>query len=555
MGLLKKRPELSLHLPSPIVPGESVSGQLHVVATRKVAVDRISIRVKGSHIVNMGGSQRRHLFMSQRANNLLTTKSLLEGTHKLPFTFTIPESSPGTYRGVCTTEYTLSAHVDIDWWPDKRQTWRFDVSPPRSNFIGKPLLMTSAKVGQAIELGLESDLVSVGGNVAFSVACVDFGEVRPKSLRCSFLTEEIAKDVFGLSHVVSKRRKQYPEVVLDGEQSFSGKLQVPLESATREVPPYSVSHRLEVVMKTSKGSLKVHAPLRVVSGSELRSTGGAVPRVGASRRMAMFERVAASTGWTAGHDSLVSPLGDIHIDINDGLVARIDYESLGIGLSLTPRSAFSFLKGGHSVGSDLLRSAFVVKGREAHQLQYLVNEVEQLALSVDSFTMDDNSIDLRFEGAIEEANIRLCVRTAWTLSEAVKTIAKRIPLPTVATHVESDWKSLADKEAGSFRRGDLSLHFEWEELSASILTEWREEEPVGAVCCVSGPEIRTQQLEQLSGEALELKNRLEVDTLEIEAFELRATLPFDLNPAHAMKQLQRLVHLRKAMQSQVGPYR
>jgi len=134
--------------------GEVVEGHVILNLDKSAETRGLTLEFLGREAtqITRGGGKHRHTYRSQQDHvawglTLLQPGPVSQGQYRFPFRFQIPESALPAYRGPhAEVRYTLTARLDIPWWPDAVATAEVFVFFARQSVrqFAKPVRFVSA---------------------------------------------------------------------------------------------------------------------------------------------------------------------------------------------------------------------------------------------------------------------------------------------------------------------------------------------------------------------------------------------------------------------------
>jgi len=205
--LIKHRPQVTLHAPRYLVPGESPVLEARVAAERPVPVDYVRVDLSGTERATHGSGKNQTTHRTSvlaLAANVLGETELPAGTHRFPCRFDLPADLPPSYDGRRVgTEYTATVRVSIPWWPDRVERYVMTVVPaPVAARETEPRVWSSDVHGPRgkephVEVGLARDVVVPGDVLSGTVALSNVAHNRYEAVQLTLCLHETKYDTRG----------------------------------------------------------------------------------------------------------------------------------------------------------------------------------------------------------------------------------------------------------------------------------------------------------------------------------------------------------------------
>lgn len=510
--------------------------------------------------------------------------------------FTLPPDLPPTYRGTrVTCGHTLSVHVSIPWWPDRKAAFDIVVAPARRDPPDDPpaVFGTHPKGPDGNDLALECSVdrrvVEPGGEIQGRVAITNLAShhvrhlsvalVGTESIRRGkrqFETHEAAR--FGLKLPV-------PEGTADGDP-IAFRMRIPDGIAPSwKSASWDLDWYLEVEAHVSwSRNTKLSIPVTLVPhGVAGARTLRAPPTVGSERVTALWTKVAREVGWELDGDVLRGVVGDVEVKIRrdhrdrEGfvLLAELRYPSLHLGLDGGERRGFRrVLGGGVSIGNPAWERRHYLAGREPAQMEAFARSVGEALARVGLEDIDDDhAVLLAREAGLTLGPLRDFVHRAIEVALLTGVVRGRIPAPGSMRDAIEAWKTLAKRLDGELELTRMGVVGRFEGDAVEVATEWGvDPEPTGTVLSLTlGDVPRAEQRvsweggqftvggrEGLPEPCRELLGLLLRGALAFRVMdrEIRLTLPAPATSAEAL--IEALALLRSfslGLRASQGPYR
>jgi len=195
MPLFKRRPRIRLFTPRMVRAGEPFDVRVELECTAAVPVDAVNIAFEthGTYPEALGQASA---LMRAKAS-VWSGGEMPEGVTRLRARFVLPPETPGTYLGtMLRINHAIHVHVDIPWWPDARQSFVQPVQGVmRQDRPTRPQLWVSKLEGPHdarpyLEASLASGIARPGGTLRGSVAFAHTDRFDYRGLKFTLVARE-----------------------------------------------------------------------------------------------------------------------------------------------------------------------------------------------------------------------------------------------------------------------------------------------------------------------------------------------------------------------------
>jgi hypothetical protein len=478
---VRSRPRVKLYYGSEkAMPGAKARVELLVESKSETPVEFIATRLVGVESVLVGAGDYRSVQSVPVVTREAREKARLlpPGTHRYRYTFELPANAPPSYSGsTCSVRYTLSVHVSVPWWPDRRAEFSLPVAPRPSPLPigGEARIVASANGPQAgrvyAEVSIDRDVLEPGGAVSGAVSVSNTLAHRVRRVLLSLIAVEriggpnpaVASSVFRSAVLVEGPPPEGEPVPFQ--------FPIPDRTApTFKARSFALDWQLSVRVDVAFGEdTIVTIPLAVThtpAGTAPRAPGRYHP-VGRDRFGRLWRGIADQFGMTLDDDgqTLRSSRADASLAVrrvHDGkghaLRVELAWPTLGIDLHVTERSWTDLGASGWSSPSINSSDRLVIRGREPEQLSALFDTplVEVLA-GYSGVSIDDDhaTLTLPIAGTSAPELEQACRSALWLLSR-VATWTGCVPPPRTLSAAVDPWRAFAAKLQGVLVVGSLS---------------------------------------------------------------------------------------------------
>jgi hypothetical protein len=598
MATLRRRPLVSVRIPGDIRPGRTFVAEVTLDAKSAVPVDWVDTELECKEVVTFGSGKstvrvpHSHLRLVAR---LMDEGTLPAGKRVLRCEFTLPPELPPTYRGTrVTCGCTLSVHVSIPWWPDRRAEFDIVVRPNNRPPDDPPAMYGTHPKGPkgndlALECSLDRRVIEPGGEILGMVALTNLASHRVRQLSVGLVSLETIRRDGRRKEVHEAERfvlqQAVPEETDDGEP-IPFRMRIPDNvSPSWRSALWDLDWFLEVEAHVPwSRNAKLTIPVTLVPrGVAKAKTLRAPPTIGSERVTALWSKVASEVGWKLDGDVLRGDVGDVRATIRrdhrggEGFVlhAELRYPSLHLGLDGGERRGFRrILGGGVSIGNPAWDRRHYLAGREPAQMEAFARAVGEALARVGLEDLDDDhAVLLAREAGLTLGPLRDFVHRAIEVALLIGVARGRIPAPGCMRDAIEAWKTLAKRLDGELELSRMGVVGRFEGDAVEVATAWGlKPEPTGTVLCLTlGDVPRAEQQvvweaghftaggrEGLPEPCRDLLEPLLRGALafQVNAREIRLTLPAPAMATEAL--LEALSWLRAfslGLRTGLGPYR
>lgn len=502
MRLVKHRPEVTLHAPRFLVPGQSAVLEARVRADRSVPVDYVRIDLSGTERATHGSGKSQttdRTSVLALAANVMGEGELPRGTHRFPCRFDLPPDLPPSYSGRRVgTEYTATVRVSIPWWPDRVEHFVITVVPSAVAGREAESKVWSSDVhgprgtGPHLEVGLAGDVVVPGDVLSGTVALSNVAHNRYEKVRLALCLLETKYDSAGRDRGTVRAREWVASV--PAERAGEGE-RIPFNLAVPKVSwptwrsrLWSLAWSLEVRAEIAWArDLTIEVPIEVLaSGSSVHaSEEPTTPVVGAERIQRLWSRVAAEVGLSFDGSTMQGRVGDVSIGVRrehrgpDGLhlVGEIRYPSVHLGIDGGLVSGFRrLIGGGVSFGDARWDGEHYIAGRDPVQVRSFGVVLFALLRQHRVSDFDDEHIEIeRADTGTGYESLRAFAASLRQLALTVPRARDAIPPPeAMEPHVES-WQALARELSGQLELSRMAVAGRYRGFGCEVFTDWSTE--------------------------------------------------------------------------------
>ncbi|MBI2394111.1 MAG: hypothetical protein HYV09_31355 [Deltaproteobacteria bacterium] len=400
---MRRRPKLQVFLkPATAVAGSEVLAELVLTSKAETPVDAITLTLRGQEHVTVGEGWVSASIVAQRA--AFGPRTLERGEHRVSARFVIPDDAPPTHRGrLVMVDYELEVHVDIPWWPDRRERYLVAVTrrPLPLAAPSPPTVFTNRKSAPN-ELHLEATIddtrIEQGGVITGAVSFANVARKRVRSVDLVFQPREAVTS------------GDAPPVWLDGAALVSTILdRAPSEGETvpfrvklpEDAAPTFSSRRARVTWSFSivarvafADDVTIALPI-LVSPAARRGAGAArrrtvLPPIGRERRALLVQAAAERLGLEvdAVHEELRGDAGLASLTIRlerreqSGLlaVAELSWPALGMSLAVRERRWTDAFGGAIDLDDAAFHQRVHVVAADADRARRMLDESLRAAL-------------------------------------------------------------------------------------------------------------------------------------------------------------------------------
>lgn len=508
MPLLRTRPRVSLRLPRTVLPGSSFVAELTLDASRPIPINAIDMSLTGVERSRIGDGNQAIRSMRQ----LIHLKARVSGERTLPAgktewrsRFELPASLPPTYEGGrAGIEYSLLAHIDIPWWPDRTAQFVVVVAAPALpapasegvRFSSRPAGPLAREAH--VECSLASPYLAPGGVLEGSVALSNVAHNRYQGVSVALVGSETLQT----EDRKYQRRAEAVRYSIDvaAPQPFEEMRAYPFQMRvpaglphSRKAVLFELAWYVEVRAKLAWArDLLVDIPVTVFPGASRSDVRRLAPSVGADRLQAVWSAVADAAALHLEDMTLSGKVGEADLAIRREhrgrqgifLVAEVAVPSLGLGLQGGSRHALTELwSRGVELEDDAWDRRNRIVGRDRKQVQAFLVPLRTALSRFDIDRLDDRCIRVqRKEPGLTLGPLQTFVREAIELAKTLAPAREAIPVPDSMARAEPSWVALARRLEGRLEKGDMSITGKLDQVDVEVVTEW---EQGGAPSCTS----------------------------------------------------------------------
>ncbi|MFO0611798.1 MAG: hypothetical protein U0414_04360 [Polyangiaceae bacterium] len=488
---MRSRPTVKLYLtPNALYPGSRLEAELVLTSRSDTPCNGIRLTLRGQErryrkTVRSGNTSRRvyheREVVALRAE--FPAVLLSRGDHTRKAVFDVPHDAPPSYKSdSAEISYEIAVHVDIPWWPDRRDAYVVRVLvPPSERREAEPAARyTSHPEPEGKDLFIEASLETLdlvpGQNVEGAVSLANVAHHRVKGVDLALVAIEspLVQSSLGPAEVL---RSTW--TLVDGKPSEGQPVRFAIEIPKAETPDFetpfiSLTHSLEVRARISLGrDQTISLPARVSAAGSVRKARKARPAaLGSDKRAANWQRALAALGRPEVEIVSVDPVSDEAVLASGGrtlrvsaelrgdegsfLVARAAWPSLGLGLSLRDRRWKDL--GGIDLGGEW-DERFVVRGRDPEQIKlFLDARTRRYLEAFADVSITDREGYVAVKGSSHKAKplgqfLGAAIDFDAWLGEAYASV----PPPPALADAAPAWSDFASKWGATFHPGDFSI--------------------------------------------------------------------------------------------------
>ncbi len=495
MALLKARPTLHFYAPTILYPGQTFEGTVVARASRAMKVDSLDVRLLGKEQVTQGSgnAQRTHKTTLFSLGARLSHKATLAGEHRFACRFTLPHDCPPSYGGLrARTEYVVSIHVDIPWWPDTHASYEVFVALAPRDVPVTPAVVSSRPSGPVAdeahaEVALADTNLVNGGTLRGAVALSNVAFNRYGGATIALVGQE--RRIVG-RRVEESNSKVY-ELNLRASDVKEGEA-IPFAMRLPELQCSARSrtweHRWWVELKLRRllGShLLVRTPVVVLPKDSKRPLAAGAERIaqyiGSPRLAAIWRAVGEheglhfdGSGLSGSHDAVQIRVEREHRgSAGVHLSGRLTFPSLYLGLDGGKLGSFErYLPGQRRVTWPNADHYFT--GRELSQVETFARSAIPKDFGYAIADVNDESLSVECKDAgFDQAALAHFVYVVRALARQVPHAARAVPPPAAsAGAMLKAFQDLAQRLGGELRPADLGVEGHWEDRRATVRTVW-----------------------------------------------------------------------------------
>lgn len=599
MALIKRRPEIRVVTAPEIVAGDSVAGDVILVAEEAVKIDWVRVSLIGEEHGAVGSGKSRttkEVELIHRFATLAGEGELAAGEHRFGFSIPTATNLPPSYEGrAAHTRYHLEVRVSIPWWPDAKKRYEIVLRPAvaAAEHPGNPLVLSSRPAGPEgtdahVEISLAQSVLAPGDTLRGAIALSNVEHNRYHRVIFELRTvEQVVLGRFTRGVTKTKQFRYLVDVSTTGEgEQQELTLALPGTMApSYESHLWTLSWELRVIVDIRWAlDLKFDLAIPVV-GHRFRDPSKAAlpPAVGSPRVEAAWVQVAEDLGLELVSASLRGDFDGVAVHVfrehRGGagifLVGTLKYPDLHLDLSIAPGTGVfrNTARDGLQLGNEWFDSRHEVRCRDEGQARaFLATLLEPLA-EIASVQMDDDTLftDLENNGTVSADLVRFAAPLV-SLAKRISRARREIPPPAAAAASVPIWQDLAAKldgeldpssmiVTGRFRGRRVRIETTWtpDGTPAEIATTVGLAEPIDAEAAGDfRPALVMDQLpDALPSGVRPLLESLTslVETVKIRRDHVAAATPWLAKPHDALSLVRTLSEIAEVLSPGVGPYR
>lgn len=489
---MRSRPDIALYLsPTQPSPGQTLRATVELRSSSETPYDAIDIvfigresRFKYTASTGKSTVRKYHRRVSIQLGHQFPGGVLGVGTFKHIVDFNLPADLAPTFGSQYSSiAYEMSVRVHIPWWPDRQETFTIPVRiAPRPAPALSPIAHTTAQGDQRgddpiIELSLESNVLSPGGNLNGAIAFTGLGDrrLRHVELVLSQIETPLVESKVGSAEVERRTWKILEKTPEEGV-GIPFRLAIPPEVVPNFQSAFlRIDYALEVVGVVAFGTdLKLRVPVVVEQHKNKPKRSAELPLVGKVRHLSVWraavDAIKAAKLHVVEFDperaSMVLDMYGIRVQVIEEhrekfgpcLVAELNYPSLGLDVRLCERRWTDF-------GSKIpemdraLAKRFTAQAREPRQVTQLLGASLQKVLNVfEEAALDDETAVVVQKGGVYRASgLERFVSLVQALALFLTRARKKIPAPAELAKYLAGYQQFAMERGATLCVGDLSL--------------------------------------------------------------------------------------------------
>ncbi len=465
---MRGRPDVQVRLPKRITLGDQIRVEVTLTSASHTPIDFVALALALFETSAANTNQPWERQLLRKGLRVAGEGELSPGKKQYEAAFTLPPDAPPSYDGVSLKyRYELTVHVAIPWWLDAREKFDISVAPAPVTRSAPAPVATSSPLGKGpfIELSLGSRAFAPRDVITGSLAFGGLGGAAPRSLQLSLVAYE--RRILPRAEVIEAIRFRVPKTVSAADEGREMPFRVAVPSnafPTFQTPSTSLFWVFEACLGVRGAADVVHAiPIGVAPFTTPALNEASPRRVGKGRWHAVWAEAGKKHGFAADDRDLVLrgassgcevTVRTGMIDDKPGLEAEIRYPSLGINLSVGPRSFFSRTM-------DIAPQLDDVRlwGREEAQVRALmVHELVRAMVDVDAIAMDDErAIAKSATPSHDQPWIGGFLDKVAALARGIQAGSSAIPPPVKVAHHAPSWQRFAEVTGGRFCAGAMSV--------------------------------------------------------------------------------------------------
>ncbi len=504
MAIIKSRPRVRVSVPNEIRPGDSFRALVLLDCRRPVRVESVHVRLEGQERWRIGSSDssvsRQNTFIAL-GSQLCGARDLPKGRTELPLRIPLPANIPPTYRGSASTiEYTLSVHVEIDWWPDRRTSFDVFVAPaPVASPDADPQIYSSNPNGPSArephaEVSVASRWTRVNDVVSGALALSNVAHNRYSEVTVGLRGVETLYEPTGQRR--TEREYMRYQIRLGAEQAREGEM-IPFRfrlppQAMADLPRAqrpdgtwalcSLAWQLEVKVGIRWGTdVVLRMPFSVLPASPRPGDAPsrlAPPTVGSDRLRTIWEGVGAEHGLRYESQTLYGQLGGTQLVIRRDLMGRagvfvtaeLTYEELHLDLEVEPATKLQkMVGGGATVGDPTWDRDHYVRARDEGQVEAVLRAIVPAMKNATLRQMDDRRLTIAIrDTGVNRRRMKAFVTASTELTRAFEAIRANLPPPPRLRDALPVWRDLARRLAGQLETSRMRVEGQLGTLAAEV---------------------------------------------------------------------------------------
>lgn len=453
-------------------PGGAVEARVALKSPSDTPVDAITLRLTGTERYRYAGNQP--AVVVRPIVDLIATLhkggTLAKGSHTFRARFELPKDATPTYTGTFAfVDYTMTLHVDIPWWPDRRKEYVIEVGPVlHARPARAPIAQTTARGGEEpfLELLLDDAVLAPGDTLSGALALGNLRGRKVKGLAMALVTVERQTGrpaVRGAEFPVHFA----PDAVREGKEfPFRFTLDKSIQP-TFVSSALSVSYMLEVRADLAWRKPLVHAVHVTIAAMDRPQEGiRSRPRLGTERWRRVWEQAGAALGLSLSDPedlrlsgSLYRSNASVFMDPDTDepfFVAQIEWTPWELDLRIKLRT-LSILAS--DPDGDGFGRRYKVNGRDPAQVRALLSgPLRRALLAFDEVYMDDRHARVRSKApGFEQDHIGAFLARVADLARAIGEASGRIPPPPAMAAMLPAWRAFAEEARGELASGSMCL--------------------------------------------------------------------------------------------------
>jgi hypothetical protein len=453
---------LRVEVDEPLVIGQDARVVVVVEADGETHVRGVSLALLGLR----WDDEARVTFLREE-QALLPDTYLARGTRRLEATVSLAPDLPPTFARGLGVDYHLEARAAVAWWFDAHETRDVRVVvPPSADPRPRPTPRTAVSEVHGVstlfaELVLDDTTFAPGESVTGSFSV---GNVRDEELSGATVT------VVGTGTLGGGLDATVFKSLVGAREGASIRFSVPIPPDTApDFQSRAGDVARELVLAFDGSSVSCRVPIRI--GAFAANPDAAPGRTELSagpRWRAEWREAGAKVGLAPPARRRELRLegtlaGEVSVDVRargTGLAAKLTWEDLGIGLSLTPRGLAARGVDLGSVDPEIYERYAVVGRSELQVRDAFEPDLCAAVVAFDHVMLDDHGAEVRADAhARDPRALTRFLSALVTLATAIVRAETRLSPPAWAyDSAIARWRAFAAATGARFRPGRVAIH-------------------------------------------------------------------------------------------------